>query len=413
MENGRKDKFIERDFTTNNSKIKLPSGEVISHRELDESLSHYITQSPSIIDIDNSTNKVEKKYKVISRKRYIYNPIFALIAAGIIAITGFGISRELDTKGIELKNKIEYTVNQVDYRERLETSQEAYDRLFDVIETNQKLKISTGVKYYDKSDYEITKHKTGTIGSKIRQAGYYNIDYISVLYNGRILEVTYDGGKDLNEYLDELSKKYNIRLDDLEPVVHLGGEISGWVSLKDLADNQGMKEKKIDVLLDEKDRYSGVDKKFDGQYITIKKDKERVDLAITNEEGNLLEDGTIVTGSDGNDYRILDLNQDKNTLTWSLSDINKEVALAASALAAILTRLKRKKEFKYRILTESEIKEIIYLAKRNFETEKEFIKASKKVAHKTSTSMIDAEKHLESSLIARQSSIEEIKGMGR
>lgn len=126
-----------------------------------------------------------------------------------------------------------------------------------------------------------------------------------------------------------------------------------------------------------------------------------------------MEDGTIVTGSDGNDYRILDLNQDKNTLTWSLSDINKEVALAASALAAILTRLKRKKEFKYRILTESEIKEIIYLAKRNFETEKEFIKASKKVAHKTSTSMIDAEKHLESSLIARQSSIEEIKGMGR
>lgn len=418
-----------------NEGIELPNGDYVLISEIESALENYVRMTPSeIIEIDEPTKvqdpkqkpKKEEKYRVIDRikKKMTIIPIVIAIA-GTLA-TGFKMEPTFTTEVVQNdRTEAIYMVDELHEKSEQELIDEAVERIQD-IKTGDKIQTEEGLEYHESSTYKYGgANKSAEFGGKYREAGEYNVDYISILNDGKIVQVKYNEGESLGENLKETADRLGVSISDLESYIHIGGPVSGWVSTDDLVKFQVDKSlEDKNVILETNKNIKVENKDFNGSTISIKENGTNVDLKVVDANGNLLKPGSIITGSNGVQYRIQDYNleqkldkeekqvQTGEQLTWSIHNISSEVALLSGAASLIATKLSERDDKKMVTLTESKINELVGNARQKFEHESEFQKAVDSLVSKKIKPEIAEKANLKDALIDKQITVEDIENLG-
>lgn len=418
-----------------NEGIELPNGDYVLISEIESALENYVRMTPSeIIEIEDPTKgqdtkqkpKKEEKYRVIDRikKKMTIIPIIIAIA-GTLA-TGFKMEPTFTTEVVQNdRTEAIYMVDELHEKSEQELIEEAVERIQD-IKTGDKIQTEEGLEYHESSTYKYGgANKSAEFGGKYREAGEYNVDYISILHDGKRVQVKYNEGESLGENLKETADRLGVSISDLESYLHIGGPVSGWVSTDDLVKFQVDKSlEDKNVILETSKNIKVENKDFNGSTISINENGTNVDLKVVDENGNLLNPGSIVTGSNGVKYRIQDYNLEQKLdkeekqiqtgehLTWSIHNISSEVALLSAAASLIATKLSKRNDKKMVTLTESKINELVGNARQKFEHESEFQKAVDSLVSKRIKPEIAEKANLKDALIDKQITVEDIENLG-
>ena len=418
-----------------NEGIELPNGDYVLISEIESALENYVRMTPSeIIEIDEPTKgqdpkqkpKKEEKYRVIDRikKKMTIIPIVIAIA-GTLA-TGFKMEPTFTTEVVQNdRTEAIYMVDELHEKSEQELIDEAVERIQD-IKTGDKIQTEEGLEYHESSTYKYGgANKSAEFGGKYREAGEYNVDYISILNDGKIVQVKYNEGESLGENLKETADRLGVSISDLESYIHIGGPVSGWVSTDDLVKFQVDKSlEDKNVILETNKNIKVENKDFNGSTISIKENGTNVDLKVVDANGNLLKPGSIITGSNGVQYRIQDYNLEQKLdkeekqvqtgehLTWSIHNISSELALLSGAASLIATKLSERDDKKMVTLTESKINELVGNARQKFEHESEFQKAVDSLVSKKIKPEIAEKANLKDALIDKQITVEDIENLG-
>lgn len=418
-----------------NEGIELPNGDYVLISEIESALENYVRMTPSeIIEIEDPTKgqdtkqkpKKEEKYRVIDRikKKMTIIPIIIAIA-GTLA-TGFKMEPTFTTEVVQDdRTEAIYMVDELHEKSEQELTEEAVERIQD-IKTGDKIQMEEGIEYHESSTYKYGgANKSAEFGGKYREAGEYNVEYISILNDGERVQVKYNEGESLGENLKETADRLGVSISDLESYLHIGGPVSGWVSTDDLVKFQVDKSlEDKNVILETSKNIKVENKDFNGSTISINENGTNVDLKVVDENGNLLNPGSIVTGSNGVKYRIQDYNLEQKLdkeekqiqtgehLTWSIHNISSEVALLSAAASLIATKLSKRNDKKMVTLTESKINELVGNARQKFEHESEFQKAVDSLVSKRIKPEIAEKANLKDALIDKQITVEDIENLG-
>lgn len=418
-----------------NEGIELPNGDYVLISEIESALENYVRMTPSeIIEIDEPTKgqdpkqkpKKEEKYRVIDRikKKMTIIPIVIAIA-GTLA-TGFKMEPTFTTEVVQNdRTEAIYMVDELHEKSEQELIDEAVERIQD-IKTGDKIQMEEGIEYHESSTYKYGgANKSAEFGGKYREAGEYNVEYISILNDGKRVQVKYNEGESLGENLKETADRLGVSISDLESYLHIGGPVSGWVSTDDLVKFQVDKSlEDKNVILETSKNIKVENKDFNGSTISINENGTNVDLKVVDENGNLLNPGSIVTGSNGVKYRIQDYNLEQKLdkeekqiqtgehLTWSIHNISSEVALLSAAASLIATKISKRNDKKMVTLTESKINELVGNARQKFEHESEFQKAVDSLVSKRIKPEIAEKANLKDALIDKQITVEDIENLG-
>lgn len=418
-----------------NEGIELPNGDYVLISEIESALENYVRMTPSeIIEIEDPTKgqdtkqkpKKEEKYRVIDRikKKMTIIPIIIAIA-GTLA-TGFKMEPTFTTEVVQNdRTEAIYMVDELHEKSEQELTEEAVERIQD-IKTGDKIQMEEGIEYHESSTYKYGgANKSAEFGGKYREAGEYNVEYISILNDGERVQVKYNEGESLGENLKETADRLGVSISDLESYLHIGGPVSGWVSTDDLVKFQVDKSlEDKNVILETSKNIKVENKDFNGSTISINENGINVDLKVVDENGNLLNPGSIVTGSNGVKYRIQDYNLEQKLdkeekqiqtgehLTWSIHNISSEVALLSAAASLIATKLSKRNDKKMVTLTESKINELVGNARQKFEHESEFQKAVDSLVSKRIKPEIAEKANLKDALIDKQITVEDIENLG-
>lgn len=418
-----------------NEGIELPNGDYVLISEIESALENYVRMTPSeIIEIEDPTKgqdtkqkpKKEEKYRVIDRikKKMTIIPIVIAIA-GTLA-TGFKMEPTFTTEVVQNdRTEAIYMVDELHEKSEQELIDEAVERIQD-IKTGDKIQMEEGIEYHESSTYKYGgANKSAEFGGKYREAGEYNVEYISILNDGKRVQVKYNEGESLGENLKETADRLGVSISDLESYLHIGGPVSGWVSTDDLVKFQVDKSlEDKNVILETSKNIKVENKDFNGSTISINENGTNVDLKVVDENGNLLNPGSIVTGSNGVKYRIQDYNLEQKLdkeekqiqtgehLTWSIHNISSEVALLSAAASLIATKISKRNDKKMVTLTESKINELVGNARQKFEHESEFQKAVDSLVSKRIKPEIAEKANLKDALIDKQITVEDIENLG-
>lgn len=418
-----------------NEGIELPNGDYVLISEIESALENYVRMTPSeIIEIEDPTKgqdtkqkpKKEEKYRVIDRikKKMTIIPIIIAIA-GTLA-TGFKMEPTFTTEVVKNdRTEAIYMVDELHEKSEQELTEEAVERIQD-IKTGDKIQMEEGIEYHESSTYKYGgANKSAEFGGKYREAGEYNVEYISILNDGERVQVKYNEGESLGENLKETADRLGVSISDLESYLHIGGPVSGWVSTDDLVKFQVDKSlEDKNVILETSKNIKVENKDFNGSTISINENGINVDLKVVDENGNLLNPGSIVAGSNGVKYRIQDYNLEQKLdkeekqiqtgehLTWSIHNISSEIALLSAAASLIATKLSKRNDKKMVTLTESKINELVGNARQKFEHESEFQKAVDSLVSKRIKPEIAEKANLKDALIDKQITVEDIENLG-
>lgn len=323
---------------------------------------HSITSLQPSIPSNIIPNKTVEKHRVVKRRKNNSKVWPIILAALLTAMLGFKYNQKSVTiHEIEDISNLNYTAYGISEEMILENEDEILQRVMSDIKTGDTTEMEAGVKYYKSSDYQYGGDSThGTFGSTIRPEGTYTIDYISIINNGKIDHVVYEQGKNLGNVIEEYCKNNNTDISKLDIKIHIGGPVSGWVDLKDVLNKDDLKPqiKETKSVLDK--QYSGEINNFSGQFLTINVNGKSVSLNIMDQNGNLLKEGSVVVGSDGQEYKLTKLNISDfkklnsykkylgKELNWSVQNINQELALllaASGIVGTYLVNIKKKEDY--------------------------------------------------------------------
>lgn len=356
-----------------NRGIKLSNGEYIEESEIKKALNNYIIKKAS-------PPKQNKIYTVKrTKKKY---PLLTLLIPIIMAATlGLNSVQAESVKNIPEINEAIVKV-QSGYNKEISNS-EALQSAFATLNTGDSIIMEKGIQYHESSDYNYGgENKTGKFGDGLRETGNYKLDYISIINKktGDIIKVENNKNQNIGEFINKTLDQNNLNFSDVEVMIHIGGPVSGWVNAKDLTNLiENTKESNTIFKIDKE--YNVIEKNFTG-IITITLDNgSKVDLNIIDKDGNLLPKNTIIIGSDGKEYRLNEINIEKQDnqqqiITSKVWEISKEKALVGgiigsgiATLAAATYAELTKKEEKRRI-TEKEYNESLKKYKKNSRWEK-------------------------------------------
>lgn len=450
-----KQKFSKGVLMIGNEGVMLPNGEYVFLPEIQTALSDYVKMKskplyPDNIDLiddipsqrdfkPNEEDNVEllfpeeeitheksvgkEKYRVIKRIKKKMSLIPIIVGLIATLLTGIGTKKNITPKDIvSVSQSIDFEAIGISEEEVLETQDEVIKRVASEIETGQKLEVQDGVTYHESSNYKYGgADASNEFGNDLRKSGSYNVDYISILYEGQIVQVELDQGKNLADVLEDVSDELGVSVSELEPMVHLGGPVSGWVSADDLYRTEELTPKVTDtkIVLDESESYNGSISDFNGDTIIVNNGSEDISLRVKDDDGNLIKEGSIVVGSDGKEYRMQKLKSEQKNhtdtilensgteLTWSFHNIDKETALLAGAASIAATLLSRRKKKEMVSMTEEQIDKLVSDAKERFDKQSEFSKSTYIMMNQHP----DFEK-LGGQLIDHETTVEEIESIG-
>lgn len=220
--------------------------------------------NPSNINDSKNENKVKRKNKKAFGVALLLASTTAILST--LGVTGGNIKqKEKVTKNVN------YTIDSYEDRLVYETYEELSDRISKSLVIGSYSYFPAGINYHESSDYDFGgKNNNDVIGNELRKEGNYNIDYFSILKNGKIMYVERDNGKSLDDTINMVSTALNCNKDDLKVRIHFGGEkITGWTDFDEYIDkskiNKESYSKKVYL-----DTISGSVKDTDDKIITIK-----------------------------------------------------------------------------------------------------------------------------------------------
>ena len=147
-------------------------------------------------------------------------------------------------------------------------------------------------------------------------------------------------------------------------------------------------------------------------------------IRIQNEKGNIISDGSIVTGSNGEKYRFQNINVEEDLTTveqklstgrdllWSIHNINKEYALASAAVAILLILLGMDRKKEMTNMTGDQIEKLVMSAKDKFDSESEFANAVEKITKKRIDQLKIASARLKGELISQSITVDDVNNLG-
>lgn len=454
-----------------NDKLQLPSGEYVSEQEIQKAIQDYvmlhepkkeavippapIPTPPPIVPsredpiltppvpklmpkpepVGKKIDSKEETYTVIQRIRHKASVIPALISAGVILLSGFG-PRDV-TEIREYRGYIQdvnVAATQIQYDKEYETPEDVAKRMYGGLITGGQTEVQEGVSYYASSDNKYGgNNQQGIFGEGLRSAGNYNIDSFSIIKDGSIVEVVANEGEDLFSAMQRVAQENSTTIENLQPWIHLGGPVAGWVRVNDLISEEEKTPREIaeHVVLDESNKIEGSIEGFEGDSITIQSQGSDVTLKIKNDEGEFVKEGDVVIGSDGMEYQIDNLTVEKeeiidseeivtgSKLEWSLKNIALAEALSSAALAIagtyISSKIPRKEKTE---MTSSQIDGMIKAERKEFTDAKgeyegvsEFTKATETLTKKQVIFPNTPNEVLRNSLINQETTVEDITNM--
>ena len=344
-------------------RVQLPNGEYLPLEAIQEALFKYAIIKKG----EKEEEEKNEQYKVLYRKKQLLSAVVAVVAIATLlgAMIGTGIDERLREHYVET---LGYNVQTVQVVESTPSIDDSRYYIAENYSTGDKIMVPDGITYYESSDHEYGgKNNQGTIHEGgIREAGEYTINYISVLYNGFIQRFVFEPGTNIEEVLEKESKRLWCSIDELQPMLHIGNEVCGWVPLDDLVEHY-MEDGYIPPVFVEESVSLEGEVSF-SEVITIDNGTgAKVQLRIVDQDGNLLPPGTEVIGSDGCKYVINELEKGQRTdveftseevVTFSIKNISPEEALAIAALGAAAI-LARRKEYVESPMSKEEIKGIV------------------------------------------------------
>lgn len=417
-------------FMLGNKDIQLPNGEYVLGSEIQDALAEYVALIPKKEEPSSPTTtsqqqtKNDEVYVVIKRyvKKYSWIPI--LIATVITLLKGFG----LDDKMVDKYIQEQYTsasaqISQVHVLTEEEAKEIANESIVKLT-TGDSVTLKTGTEYYRSSDNRYGGNDTkGVIGNKIRPEGNYNVDYFSIIHNGKIVKTVFQKGINLEDVLQETSQKLNVPVTELEAWLHAGGPIAGWVSIDDIIASKAKDyEGTIRTHIDKDSRLNGYSENFDGKTITFNNGTSDVTVTVADKDGNLLDPGSVVMGSDGEKYCLDSLSledkektstvqvTDGKKLNWSIHNIGLEFALATASLGLVATIFTKREKKETTTMTDEQIYDFIERRKQEFAEVSEFQRAVETIVKKQTT--ITHEEALRNSLVEQNITLEDVEQMG-
>ena len=280
-------------------------------------------------DIPNLDDLVSKKQKVKRKNKKVLGS--ALLLASTVAflstlgVTGGNVKqKEIVTKSIE------YTVQNYEEKEIKETYKELSDRIAGSLVIGNDSYFPEGVDYHESSDYDFGgRNNNDTIGNKLREEGNYNVDYFSILKDGKIVYVETNEGKNLKETISKVSKALNCNEEELKSRIHFGGEkVTGWTDFDNYKDNIGIERKSHN-----EDVYLGTTigiMEDNGQnIITINDDENKIEVPFENV-------GNRIDGKNNKSYVVTDI-QNKESVTKENEVSNVDIGFGKDSVSIPLT----------------------------------------------------------------------------
>lgn len=280
-------------------------------------------------DIPNLDDLVSKKHKV-KRKNKKFLGTALLLASTVAFLSTLGVTGgNIKQKKIVTKS-IEYTVQNYEEKEIKETYKELSDRVADSLVIGNDSYFPEGVDYHESSDYDFGgRNNNDTIGNKLREEGNYNVDYFSILKDGKIVYVESNNGKNLNETINKVSKALNCNEEELQARIHFGGEkVTGWTDFDDYKDKTGIKRK------------SHTEDVYLGTTIEIMEDNGK-NAVIINDNENKIEVpfeniGDKIDGKNNKSYVVTDI-QNKESITKENEVSNVDIGFEKDSVSIPLT----------------------------------------------------------------------------
>lgn len=292
---------------------------------------------------------------IVHGKKHSILPIILSALTVASMLSGFKITDEYKTVNDLEVTANRQTVQTIGYNDALSDAYEqiktggvasvGYNKTGRVV-------INPGTATHESSDYNHGgANNSGVLGGVQRPDGFYKIDYFSILYNGKIINVKYEQGISLEDALSESANNLGVSVDSLNAMVHIGGPVSGWIDAKDIinATADSIQEASKKVVLAEQS--TAVIKDFDSNdsgYITIYPNGSAVLLKITDENGNLLKPNTQVKGTDGNMYLLTKLEvqtrqeNGKKQIIFAFESTKEKMLLASAAADIIYIMIDKK-----------------------------------------------------------------------
>ena len=157
-----------------------------------------------------------------------------------------------------------------------------------------------------------------------------------------------------------VADELGVSVSNLEGYVHIDGPRCGWMSSEVFQDVEKLTEDVIEKYMVDSTYHVEEDELQSSAVSFTNKDGVDVTIQVRDENGNIIENGTKVPGSDGNEYIINNVEYKEieqavteevsreeevtsKHLTWSIKDAipGLTVGLAASALATYLANKKK------------------------------------------------------------------------
>ena len=160
----------------------------------------------------------------------------------------------------------------------------------------------------------------------------------------------------LSSFVDKTLKENNVAYEDIRVEIHYGRTTDKEKNRLGWKNETAMINKEIKSIINIASKYQGEIDNFQGNSITIRKNGKDIAIPIKDSNGNLYKSGTIVKGSDNNEYEITSLNLKENKigtsqalifekpkLTFDIEDC-KIATAAPFMLGAVAYYLKKKHE---------------------------------------------------------------------
>ena len=375
--------------------IQLTNGEYLPLEAIQDALSKY-----AIIGKPDDT-VLPPVHEDVETKNELYRPLYNNKRTGIpaIVLTAAAVSTLVVSMfGHKTVKKTELTYHDtaafdMTRNETIEetptTPEELGWTVLTDFKTGEKIIAPAGTVFYASSDYFLGGDNTSGIieDGGLRESGEYTLQYISVIYKDSIQRVAYNPGVDLADILKRESQRLNCSEAELIPVIHMGDEVCGWIRYDELMSNYLKAGFAPTIYVEKSVPITGEVDYTD----TIKIDDgtgtgTEVEIKIVDDDGNLLEPGTEVIGSDGCKYTINELTKKSNPqeqvteeekLSFSVSNLTPQEKLAVAALgvaAALAFALEKKKKYTKTGMSDDEIATMFAEAQKAFndlsETEK-------------------------------------------
>lgn len=337
--------YIDKGPTILGKNIQLPSGLYINKQDI-EGLKMAFQKEIEAVEPEKEEKKKPEILKVVQKYKVKIAPL--LLAIGI-AIGSTGID-------IDKPKELSYDVSSQIKIENVLTDEELSDFVL-----GDSFELSTGeTVYVDSQDASTKEENAGpskTMGEEFdaenKFAGHYDITGLAITHNGKTVSFIENFNNDLSkqtnliDMVKEAAEKLGVDEKEFQVQIHLGSNNDntrlGWIDVSDIF--FGEDTKGIEKTADEITRYTGEIEDFEGDTITL---ENGVTIKVRDENGDLVEKGTKVIGSDGEEYSLDDISEENApgiNVKYNVNNIDLRTGILPALLAVgLLAKAKKENE---------------------------------------------------------------------